>query len=286
MIISASRRTDIPAFYGEWLIRRLREGTVTVKNPINQKILPPISLTPDSTECIVFWTKNPRNFLPQLRRIDDMGFRYYFQFTLTPYDSLVEKNLDKSSIIETFMALSEYAGKEKVIWRYDPIFLNARYSVNYHLEKYEELCGKLCGYTEKCVISFIDAYPFLRAAFREHNIETVSSGAADILLRGIAAAARPRGVTVASCCEGIDPEKYGIRHNKCVDNELIERLFALSVPYKKDPSQRAACGCTASRDIGAYNTCGHGCVYCYARRGKALAHHDPDSPMLGASGNF
>jgi hypothetical protein len=281
VIISASRRTDIPAFYGDWFINRLREKRVLVRNPVNQAMVSEIPLKPDLVECIVFWTKNPRAFMPCLDQIDGLGFRYYFQFTLTPYDNSIEKNIEKGAVIETFIALSERLGKERVIWRYDPIFINEQHSAAYHLEKYDELCGKLCRYTDTCVISFIDTYGFLKKTFTARDIQTVPEETMVALLKGITARAKSGGIRVCSCCEGISLAEYGIGHNKCVDDELIEKLFGVKTAYKKDPSQRPACGCTQSRDIGAYNTCRHGCIYCYARRGKPKEACDPASPLLG-----
>ena len=270
MILSASRRTDIPAFFGDWFMRCLGEKKVRVQNHVNPKIVSEIALDPDAIDCVVFWTKDPRNFLRRLPEIDALGYRYYFQFTLTPYDSSIERNLDKTGILDAFIALSERLGKEKVIWRYDPVFINGRFTLSRHLEHFELLCGKLCGHTEKCVISFIDQYPFLKESFRQHAIRGLSDGETDALAAAFAAIGKKYRLPLSTCCEKVNLDEYGITHNKCIDGDLIERLFNIRVKPGKDPSQRALCGCCVSRDIGAYNTCLHDCVYCYAKRGTPV----------------
>ncbi len=161
MIISASRRTDIPAFYGEWFYNRLLEKEFVIRNPRNPRNVSRIIFEPEDIDCIVFWTKNPKHFFPYLDRIDDLGYNYYFQFTLTSYGSDIEQNVDrKSKIIDTFIQLADRIGKAKIIWRYDPILINSRYSFEYHEKWFDYLCEKLYRYTEKCVISFIDVHQY------------------------------------------------------------------------------------------------------------------------------
>lgn len=276
MIISASRRTDIPAFFGEWFIRRLREKKVLVRNPMNPHQVTEIPLDPEYIECIVFWSKNPKNFIPRLDEIDALGYKYYFQFTLTPYDDSLERGLgNKSNIMDTFKELSEKIGKEKVIWRYDPIIL-----ADYHARSFEKLCENLHAYTEKCVISFIDKYSFLEKDFTAMNIRELNYEECDLLAQKICAVAEKYGLPLASCCEKIDIGKYNIAHNRCIDNELINRICKTDIKYKKDPGQRRECGCIVSRDIGAYNTCRYNCLYCYAKRGNQRIDYDPSSPFL------
>lgn len=158
MILSASRRTDIPNYYSEWFINRIREGFLYVRNPMNAHQVSKINLSPDVIDCIVFWTKNPINMLGKLEELKP--YMYYFQFTLTGYGRDVEPNLPhkREALIPTFQRLSEQIGKERVIWRYDPIFLSDRYTVEYHIKAFEEIAASLAGYTDKVVISFIDFY--------------------------------------------------------------------------------------------------------------------------------
>lgn len=159
MILSASRRTDIPAFYADWFLNRLREGYVLVRNPMNYHQVSKVRLAPENVDCIVFWTKNPSHFIEKLPEIDNLGYRYYFQFTLNPYGKSIEENLpDKNALVETFKRLSDQCGPEKVIWRYDPIFVGDDYPVDYHAEQFARLANRLEGYTEKCIFSFLDPY--------------------------------------------------------------------------------------------------------------------------------
>ena len=171
MILSASRRTDIPAFYADWFLNRLREGSVLVRNPMNYHQVSEVKLTPENVDCIVFWTKNPSRLLEKLPEIDNLGYRYYFQFTLNPYDRSIEENLpEKNVLVETFKRLSDQCGPQKVIWRYDPIFVGGDYPVQYHAEQFDHLARQLNGYTEKCIFSFLDPYAKIQKAIRQLGI--------------------------------------------------------------------------------------------------------------------
>lgn len=282
MIISASRRTDIPAFYSEWLINRLRAGYALVRNPMNHAMVSKVMLSPDIVDCIVFWTKDPLDMLDRLDIIDRMGYRYYFQFTLTPYDRSVERTLrDKDEIIGTFCELSDRIGKEKVVWRYDPIILNDAYSPEYHREQFSGLCSRLAGHTDQCIISFVDRYPRLRTnAVREIGRDEMAW-----LAEMISAVAKDFGITVKACCEASFLDEYGIGQAHCIDKALIERICGYGLEIKRDRNQRDSCGCCESIDIGAYNTCRNGCVYCYANYSDAsvasnAGKHDPQGEIL------
>jgi len=264
-------------------MNRLRAGRIAVRGPLNPRRVTEFVFDPESLDCIVFWTKNPAPFLSYLPEIDSLGYRYYFQFTITPYGKDLERNLDKSHIYETFIRLSEMIGKERVIWRYDPIIVNGDYSIAFHAERFEEAVEHIGMYTEQCVISFVDPYHFLEGAFREAGIRKVTAEEMEEAAAAFCRAARKHGpgLEIASCCEGTGLAKYGIQRGECVDHRLIARITGKEMGYRKDPSQRQECGCTVSRDIGAYHTCRHGCVYCYARRGKRNdAPWDVDSRML------
>ena len=172
MILSASRRTDIPAFYADWFLNRLREGYVLVRNPMNYHQVSKVRLAPENVDCIVFWTKNPSHFIEKLPEIDNLGYRYYFQFTLNPYDRSIEENLpDKNVLVETFLRLSDQCGPEKVIWRYDPIFVGDDYPVDYHAEQFARLANRLEGYTEKCIFSFLDPYAKIQKTIKQLGVE-------------------------------------------------------------------------------------------------------------------
>lgn len=287
MIISASRRTDIPAFYAEWFINRLHQGFVYVKNPRNPRRIAKVVLNPEVVDCIVFWTKNPRPMLDRLNIIDALGYRYYFQFTLTPYDRQVEAGLPaKAAIVETFRQLSDKIGSHRVVWRYDPVIISSELSVQYHLEEFDRLCGKLAAYTQKCVFSFIDLYAKIQERLKRVAVCEINTLQMNQLAQGFSQIAKRHKLTLATCSETVDFASYGIAHAACIDQALLEHILGCSLCAKKDPNQRPACQCIESIDIGAYNCCSHGCVYCYATTGESRVHqamrgHDPHSPLLG-----
>ncbi len=176
MILSASRRTDIPNYYADWFMGRIREGYCCVRNPMNPRQVSRIDLAPQAVDCIVFWTKNPAGLLPRLKELRD--YTYYFQFTLTGYGRDIEPNLPdkREKLIPAFRELSEKIGKERVIWRYDPIFVNEKYTVSYHLKAFEEIADRLAGYTEQVVISFVDLYAKIRKNAAAHSIRDTGEG--------------------------------------------------------------------------------------------------------------
>ncbi|HHY09267.1 MAG TPA: DUF1848 domain-containing protein [Firmicutes bacterium] len=265
MIISVSRRTDIPAFYAEWFVRRLRQGFAYVRNPMNFRQVSKVILDPKAVDCFVFWTKNPRPLLPYLQEIQDRGYPFYFQFTLTPYDGLIEKRLPpKEKLLETFQALSQAVGAARVIWRYDPIFLSRKITLEDHFQSFTSLAQSLAGFTERCVISFFDVYRKIKRRAEKSGLRAPKKAEMIILGRELAAVASQNGLEMFTCAEGIDLTRFGIRKGKCIDDALIEKISGISLTVKKDPNQRPHCGCVQSVDLGAYNTCLHNCLYCYA----------------------
>lgn len=285
MIISASRRTDIPSYYSEWLINRLKEQYVLVRNPMNIHQVSKIDLSPDVVDAIVFWTKNPTPMLPYLEQIKD--YTYYFQFTLSAYGPDVERNLPSKNkiIIPTFQQLSKEIGKEKVIWRYDPIFFNEQYSMEYHCKYFEVLASKLGDYTEKCTVSFMDMYRNTERNVKFLSIVKDTYEMQVELLQRFVEIAKEHGLYIDTCAEIGDYHSIGVEHAHCIDRERIERIGRFKLNVDKDTNQRAECGCVASIDIGAYNTCKNGCLYCYANYSsniveKNFGMHNPKSPLL------
>lgn len=285
MILSVSRRTDIPNYYAEWFINRIREGFLYVKNPMNAHQISKIRITPDVIDCIVFWTKNPVGIMKYLDELKSCPF--YFQFTLTGYGTDIERNIpDKKKVmIPRFQELAGQVGKERVIWRYDPILFTERYTEEYHIRAFRQIAEKLNGYTEKCVISFVDTYRknkiFLSKAADNDKSDAELTEFAEKLRK----IAEENGMQTASCSEKIDLSGCGIRHNCCIDRELIERLIGCSLKVKKDKNQRLECGCVESVEVGMYNTCANGCAYCYATYDMHSVEanckkYDPASPLL------
>ncbi len=282
MIISASRRTDIPCYYSEWLLNRLKEGYVLVPNPRNANRLGRVELSPQQVDCIVFWTKNPAPMMRhRLPLIDGMGYTSYFEFTITAYGREAEPNLpEKQTVLDTFKRLSDQIGPYRVDWRFDPIMKKQQVSDSWIADQFEWLCRELHDYTERCIISFVDEY--------KHTGNRTKALSSEEMLKTAEIISQIAGIyrlPVFSCAEEIDLSSLGIEHASCIDQKKVEQLTGSRIAAKKDAGQRPACRCMESIDIGAYDTCGNGCTYCYAVTSektlkRKLAQHDPNSPLL------
>ncbi|WP_461257862.1 DUF1848 domain-containing protein [Treponema sp. R80B11-R83G3] len=284
MIISASRRTDIPSYYSEWFFNRIKEKIVYIRNPFNIRQISAINLDSEFVDCIVFWSKNPKPMIDNLNLLKD--YKFYFQFTLTPYEPDIEARLPpKLEIIETFKKLSDIIGPQKVIWRYDPILINNKYSAAYHIDKFEKLAGVLKGYTEKVTISFIDFYKKIAENIKLLEITEISPEEKNIIAQNFSEIARNNNFSIDTCAENIDLSGYGITHARCIDDRLISKITGNNLQIEKDKNQRLECGCVKSIDIGEYNSCSNGCVYCYANHNNIIVKnnikkHIPLSPLL------
>lgn len=283
MIVSASRRTDVPAFYLNWFLNRLRAGWLLVRNPYNPHQVSRVTLSPRTVECIVFWTKNPE---PMLRRLADLEpYPYYVQYTVNPYGPEMESGLPElSRRLDTFLALADALGKERVVWRYSPVILGDRYSASFHLEAFERIADTLTGHTAQCKLSFIELYAKIRARMAALGMEEAADPEVYALARGFAALAEARGMELSACGKP-DLRPAGIAVSRCVDGGLIRKITGKAMTFKKDPGQRGVCNCDESVDIGSYHTCPNGCVYCYANHSHnaasaRAARHDPESPFL------
>lgn len=286
MIISASRRTDIPAVYGEWLLNRLREGYVLVRNPFNAHQVSRIALDPQMVECIVFWTKNPAPLLPRLAEIGRLGHRFYFQYTLTACDRIMEPFLPaRRERIAAFRALADRIGPERVLWRFDPILFTRRQGPEAVLRAFAELAAGLRGHTRRCTISFVTLYAKCRRNLENMGLLSVDDRERMAFVGRLAAIAADHGIAVYACCDPFLDECCGIEAARCIDDRLVASILGRPVRIPRDKGQRPGCGCAASVDIGAYGTCLHGCRYCYANgSGRTVAvnraAHDPGSPLL------
>ncbi|MBA7689955.1 hypothetical protein ES703_98474 [subsurface metagenome] len=291
MIISASRRTDIPAFYAEWFMNRIHVGYCTVPNPFNRNQVSYISLKPEDVDVIVFWTRHPRPLFPHLKELDQRGYRYYFQYTLMNNPRQIDpKSPPPESSMQTFHELADRIGPEKVIWRYDPILFSKITDAEFHQKSYRNIAQALRGYTGRSVISIVDIYRKAEKRFRElasQGVEIMDCEpeAFGNLMSTLVGAAIENDMEIVTCAEEPDLQIYGIRPGKCVDDKHIQRIFGLDGTHKKDPSQRKSCGCVVSKDIGIYDSCLFGCVYCYATSSFERAkvnhgQHEPISPSL------
>ena len=327
VIISASRSTDIPAFYSKWFFNRLKKGYCVWYNPFNRQ-----KMYVSFARCrvIVFWTKNPKPILPYLHELYERGIHYYFQVTLNDYaDESFEPNVPNvEERIRTFRELSERIGHERVIWRFDPLMITPILTPRTLLSRIWKIGNRLKGYTDKLVFSFVDVKAYRKVqsnlvketgCFTKENVEQAEMNEAQRqeMVEGLvklreAWASEGWNIKLATCAEEIDLEKYGIEHNRCIDGELMERVFGddkelvyylhtgkwlepdlfgripdIPVERKnlKDKGQRKVCGCMVSKDIGMYDTCRHFCVYCYANTSKECvlrnaARHSDESESL------
>ncbi len=294
IIISASRRTDLPAFYTPWLLKRIESGYCKWTNPYNPRQIKQINLQVDAVDAFVFWSKNPAPLLPHLPMLDNRGYRYYFQFTLNHYPLSLEPNLpDLSTRLSCFHQLSRQIGSQRVVWRYDPIIISNKTSFSYHLEAFSQLACALQGATWRVVISFLDLYPKLNKRLanlkQRHGIKIIDPFASEQrelieFCHALARVARENGMEIFTCSENLDPKIVGIEHGACIDGKLLESI-GVRGDFKADKSQRKNCLCKTSIDIGTYNTCPHNCTYCYANGkeetvSRKIAQHDPKGPFL------
>lgn len=286
MILSVSRRTDIPAFYPQWFMNRVEEGFLYTRNPFNANLISKIPLSPDIVDCIVFWTKNAAPLVPFLPKISSIyKDAFYFQYSINGYGQDIEPAVPQlQTRIKNFQELSQTWGKQRMIWRYDPIFLNEKYSLEFHIETFGKLLRQLKDYTDTCVISFVDMYEKTKKNTKEYGIRELTGEEMNRIAEAFSELAIGTGVTIKTCAEAIDLDKYGIKHNSCIDGDLIEQLIGWEI-RAKDDKQREHCGCIECADIGIYNTCKHGCRYCYANFNQerviaAVKAHDDNSPLL------
>ena len=289
-VISVSRRSDIPAFYAEWFMTRLRAGFARYRNPFGGKICE-VSLKPEDVLAFVFWSRNYAPLLPHLPELDDRGYRAYFHFTLTDYGKPLEPFAPPTSdVVKSFHTLAEQYSPQHVLWRFDPIVLSKTMPSGAIVEKFSELAQQLEGTTGRCYISFIDLYrkvqknltPLEKQGFQ---LSEISQEAKLDLLRQLQLIGDQYGISLHACCEADMLQLPGIQQAHCVDPLLLHKLFPNKFHPLKPASTREGCGCYASRDIGAYDSCVHGCLYCYANANHetALKHfksHDPAQPSL------
>ena len=329
VIISASRSTDIPAFYAKWFFNRLEKGYCAWYNPFNQQKM---YISFANCKVVVFWTKNPEPIIPYLHELDKRGIHYYFQVTLNDYvkDGFEPEVHGLEERVSTFKRLSEMIGHERVIWRFDPLITTRSLSPRDLLTKIWHLGNMLKGFTDKLVFSFVDVKAYRKVQnnlvketnyFTKEDVETaeMNEDQRQEIIDGLVKIRdkwKEQGwdVTLATCAEAFDYDSYGIEHNRCIDGELMERIFGEDrelvyylhtgklpeptlfgemppLPEKsknlKDKGQRKVCGCMVSKDIGMYNTCRHFCVYCYANTSKELVlknaakHNDESESIIG-----
>lgn len=284
MIIQTGMRTDISAFYSKWLVNRIREGFVLVRNPYNPMQVTRYSLSPEVVDLIVFCTKNPSPMLPHREILKPYG-QYWF-VTITSYGKEIEPHVpEKEKVMNDFKRLSDLVGGDSVSWRYDPIFLDDKYTAEWHLEKFGKMAAALSGYTKSCVISFIDIYKKVERNFPEAR--EVSPKDRILLGKELIRIAKQYGMVLKPCAEGEDLAPYGADCSGCMTAATFEAALHanLDVPKRKGNQRKGQCACLLGVDIGAYDTCEHLCKYCYANTDPLLVKenrkkHNPSSPFL------
>jgi DNA repair photolyase len=286
MILSASRRTDIPAFYSDWFYHRIEQGFVYVRNPMNSHQISKILLNPEVVDCFVFWTKNPKPFIDRLFLLNN--YSYYFQYTITGYGKTLEPTVPPlQESLSTFIVLSKRIGSKAVVWRYDPILISDTFTEEYHCKTFEYIASQLSDYTDSCVISFVYYYKKTIKNLSNINNCEMNSDTMKRLAQKLQLIGLRYNITITSCSEEIDLSEYGIAHGKCIDHNRIEAITGFTLQREKDKNQRATCECISSIDIGSYNSCSHGCLYCYANENMILVsknvalHYKYDALLFG-----
>ena len=282
MILNTGLRTDIPGFFSEWFYNRIDDGFVYVRNPYAKNQIYSYRLDPELIDCIIFCTKNPKPMFENLEKIDK--FNQYWHITITPYEKEIEPNVPPmNDVLESFKYLSKKLGKENVTLRYDPIFINEKYSLEKHIESFEYIANSLSDYTTEAIISFIDLYEKTKRNFPKAREVTKDERLK--LGKEFAQIGKKNNITIKTCVEGTELDKFGIDSSGCMTKEVIERAINKNLNIPKQKARNGECYCLLNNDIGEYNTCDHGCLYCYANSNKRLVKrnlklHDPKSPIL------
>jgi len=267
MIVSVSRRSDVPAFHGAWFMECLRRGDVAVANPFRPARARTVSLKKQDVDAFVFWSRDPRPFLEHLPEIDRRGTPYYFLLTATGYPRALEPAVPSiEEAVVFFSALADRIGRRRVIWRYDPVLFTEQTDAGFHVANFSRLAVLLAPFTARVIVSFFDPYPKALRRLRRAGIEAATAAGTPEQQRGLlerfAAIAVGSGLEIQTCAEAT--VAAGTGPGRCIDERLLNELFGLKLPYRKDPAQRKLCLCQRSVDIGSYGSCGHGCLYCYA----------------------
>ena len=282
MILNTGLRTDIPGFFSEWFYNRIEDGFVYVRNPYAKNQIYSYRLDPELIDCIIFCTKNPKPMFENLEKIDK--FNQYWHITITPYEKEIEQNVPPmNDVLESFKYLSKKLGKENVTLRYDPIFINEKYTLEKHIESFEYIINSLSGYTTEAIISFIDLYEKTKRNFPKAREVTKDERLK--IGKEFARIGNENNIRIKTCVEGTELDKFGIDSSGCMTKEVIERAINKNLNIPKQKARNGECYCLLNNDIGEYNTCDHGCLYCYANSNKRLVKrnlklHDPKSPIL------
>lgn len=282
MILFVSGRCDIPGYYTEWFFNRLQEGFVDVRNPYDAHQISRIKLNEQNIDVIVFCTKNP---LPMLNRLDEITFPYMFHVTFTPYKEEIERVEDKRRILNGIVKLADMIGGKRVVVRYDPIFLSDIYTIEYHKKAFEKLCMTLSSHVDTIIISFVDMYKNTKQNMSKMHMKDMSESDMHEIGNSFGQISSAYGIHVQTCAEEINLSMYGIVKGACFDRNQLRDIAGHALSHIKNKGVRSNCACISSVDIGDYNCCAHGCLYCYANYEasdilRRMKLHDPKSSVL------
>lgn len=282
MILNTGSRTDIPAYYSDWFYNRIKAGYVLVRNPYYPSQITKYLLSPDVIDVMVFCTKNPSPMLDRLSLLS--AFDTFWFVTITPYGTEIEPHVPpKEQVIASFRQLSSAIGRSRISWRYDPVLITDTYSIAHHIEQFHRMAEALSGYTTQCVVSFIDLYEKTKRNFR--GIRSVTSEEQEILIDAFSNIAKENGLQIHLCCENASLVRENVDADGCMSKAVLEKALGCKLNVPKKKTARSECSCLLGADIGAYNTCGHGCLYCYANYdmetvAKNRKLHNASSPLL------
>lgn len=283
MILNTGGRTDTVQYYSEWLLNRFREGYVLSRNPLFPNVINRIELSPDTIDVVVFCSKDYTPILDRLHEISDR-FKCYYHYTITAYDTDIEPNVPSiEQSVETLKQLSAQVGKEKVAWRYDPVLLTEKYTIEKHFETFDYMARELSPYVDRCIFSFVEMYKKLAVNMPE--LQPISDDNKLLLVKGLGAIAKQYGLYLQTCAAKDDYLQFGVHHSGCMTTEIFSRALGLNFKHQAHKGNRIGCACMESRGLGDYNSCPNGCRYCYANKDHAKAaenyrRHDPKSPLL------
>ena len=283
MIINTGGRTDTVQYYTEWLLNRFSEGYALSRNPLFPKKISRYELDPDTVDCVVFCSKNYKPILPRLHEITDR-FNTYFFYTITAYGVDLEPGVPSiQESINTLKSLSDMVGKQRITWRYDPILLTKKHTIDYHRETFEYMASELAPYVDRCVFSFVEMYKKVELNMAE--IIPLTREDIEQLAQLLGSIAQKHQIALQICGTDEDFTHYGIQKAGCMTLEVLGHASGVTFKNLKHKGMRHGCHCIESRDIGAYETCPNGCKYCYANKDPRKAAenyklHDPHSPLL------
>lgn len=283
MILNTGARTDTVQYFSEWLLKRFQEGFVYTRNPLFPNKVTKYELSPDKIDLVLFCSKNYKPILPRLQEITSQ-YRTYFHYTITAYGKEIEPgvpSIDES--IETLIALSKQVGKERVAWRYDPVLLTKKYTIEVHAKTFEYMARRLAPYIDRCIFSFVEMYKKLERNMPE--IIPLTENDQKELAKILGSIANQYNIPIQTCGMNGDYTQYGIQRSGCATLEILGEANHCEFKDLKHKGMREGCHCIESRDIGAYDTCLNGCKYCYANKNPQKAWdnyrvHNPNSPLL------